>query len=770
MKLIQTIENLSLLDKKILVWAFIPCLSLDQDFSNEEFDPAYFQQELAEVFAELNVAWKFKLITLENMTAMIEEVAASQTKYFPIVLNYCAGLDEIDGYPGASVVKLLEAKGIPFTGADSQFFKMGDSKILMKQAFVEAGVSTAPSEVINNVNSIRGLCDRLQPPLIVKPSASFGTRGISLQSVVHTDEEAIAQFEDLQQGKHGMQILAESIFVERFIKGREFTVLLVGTAQQSERIEIYPPVETVFHSGVPETERFYTRELWIAEAEERTLPPHQEPLFGYQLAPIELHDRLGDLAKCAYCAVGGTGYGRVDIRMDETTQEMFVLEVNPGPAITSRSLTMGVEEPNTSRVGTVLHLAGIPFAQLMSEIIAEAFTRHSTELLLSKDFMPLFDNKMTEEIFMLQELPVSRDKLFVWAFIPYEFKAQELISDYDYSTIRQDLGKVFAELEIKWKWQPITLENMHAVVEEVTASRNESIPIILNYCDGNEIDGYPGISVIKLLETKGIIFTGADSNFFDITSSKILMKRAFLQSGVSTAPYEVISNLNDIKGICQRLNTPLLVKPSDYYGGAGLSNKSVVHSDEEIHQHLQFLLQEQQQYQFSLGNLFVERFIDGREFTVLILGSAQQPNQLKIYPPLELIFHSSLYKFEKFKSHQIHLENSLEGFLIGQLVISPLSDQISDLAKRAYCALGGNGYGRVDIRMDNASQELFVLEVNANCGISSQPISPFLEDGQTSVGTILHQAGIPFAQLISEIIAEAFARNSTKSRYMSTTI
>lgn len=382
MKASQEIQKLPKLERPILVWAFIPYLSGEQNFSNQEFEPVYFQQELAEVFAELDVAWKFKLITLENMKAVIEEVAASQAQYFPVVLNYCAGLDEIDGYPGASVVKLLEAKGILFTGADSHFFKMGDSKILMKQAFVESGVSTAPYEVIKDVNSIRGLCDRLVPPLIVKPSASFGTRGISLQSVIHTDEEAIARFEHLQQGQHGMQVQADSIFVERFIKGQEFTVLLVGNAQKPEQIKVYPPVETVFHSGVPETERFYTRELWIAEAEERVLPPHQEPLFNYQLAPIELHEQLCDLAKRAYCAVGGTGYGRVDIRMEETTQEMFVLEVNPCPAVTSRSLTMGVEEPNTSRVGTILHLADIPFRHLISEIIAEAFTRHSARLQL----------------------------------------------------------------------------------------------------------------------------------------------------------------------------------------------------------------------------------------------------------------------------------------------------------------------------------------------------------------------------------------------------
>ena len=91
----------------------------------------------------------------------------------------------------------------------------------------------------------------------------------------------------------------------------------------------------------------------------------------------------------------------------------------------------------------------------------------------------------------------------------------------------------------------------------------------------------------------------------------------------------------------------------------------------------------------------------------------------------------------------------------GQLVSYPLSDKFCELGKRAYCAVNGNGYGRVDIRIDKTTQELFVLEVNANCSISSQPISQSFEYGQTSVGTILQKVGIPFPQLMSEIIAEA---------------
>jgi D-alanine-D-alanine ligase len=370
---------------------------------------------------------------------------------------------------------------------------------------------------------------------------------------------------------------------------------------------------------------------------------------------------------------------------------------------------------------------------------------------------------------MLQNLPISKDKLFVWAFIPYKIQGEELVSeDYDTPACRQELGYVFAELGLAWKWQPITLENMQTVVEEVVASSSEYIPIVLNYCDGNEIDGFPGISVIKLLESKGIIFTGSDYQFFDISSSKISMKQAFLQSGVSTAPYEVISD--DIEGVCDRLGTPLLVKPAHGYGSIGISLESVVESDEQVSKQFWRLLQGLRDIQFPPDGIFVERFISGREFTVFLLGDSQQPETLKIYPPIELVFHSNLPETEQFRSYENfygeHIEESSspssEPFFYCQQVASNLSERLCDLSKRAYCAVGGNGYARVDIRMDKDSQELFVLEVNANCGISSTPLTDFSDLNQTSLGTILHLANIPFAQLMSEIIAEAFARDSEK--------
>lgn len=369
------------------------------------------------------------------------------------------------------------------------------------------------------------------------------------------------------------------------------------------------------------------------------------------------------------------------------------------------------------------------------------------------------------------KFPVPSNQLLVWVFIPYRITEQGLVSEeYDTPSARQELADVFAELGIKWKWQSITFENMHEVVEEVASSKKEYVPVVLNYCAGDEDPNFPGTCVIKLLEAKGILFTGADSTFDYLGSSKLRMKRAFVEAEVATAPYEVIADPSHVQGVCERLGTPLLVKPALGYGSIGISLESVVESDEQVSKQVQRLLQGVHEMQFPPDSIFVERFISGREFTVFLLGDSQQPESLKIYPPIELVFHSSLPETEQFRSYDNfwgeHLEesssSSSEPFYRCQSVASDLSEKLCDLSKRAYCALGGNGYARVDIRMDKDSQELFVLEVNANCAISSMPLTDFSDLNQTSLGTILHLAGIPFAQLMSEMIAEAFDRHSTK--------
>jgi hypothetical protein len=50
--------------------------------------------------------------------------------------------------------------------------------------------------------------------------------------------------------------------------------------------------------------------------------------------------------------------------------------------------------------------------------------------------------------------------------------------------------------------------------------------VVINLCDGTEVDGYPGLSVVVGLEVADIPYTGADSKFYLDTTSKPVLKRA----------------------------------------------------------------------------------------------------------------------------------------------------------------------------------------------------------------------------------------------------
>jgi D-alanine-D-alanine ligase len=361
----------------------------------------------------------------------------------------------------------------------------------------------------------------------------------------------------------------------------------------------------------------------------------------------------------------------------------------------------------------------------------------------------------------------NQEKLSVSVFIPYRITKQGWESpDYEDGLTKKHLASSFESLSIDWIWQPVTFDNLEEVVRNISTLNKQRNVVVLNYCDGDEINGYPGISVVKLLESNKIVFTGADSNFYDITTSKIVMKQAFVAAGVSTAPYAVLSDFDrDIPGLCDRLGTPLIVKPAISAASYGISLKSVVHNDEQLRVQVERLLEGQHGWQFGTDGIFVEKFINGQEFTVLIIGTPDYPETIKIYPPTERAFDSSLPEEEKFlsyeKSWEIYEEEAPppngEHFYHYQIADSTLHKEICELSWHAYCAVGGTGYARVDLRMDKATQKLFVLEVNSNCGIAAA------EDELSSVGNMLKLCGIPFEKLISEILTEAIIRHSTSS-------
>ena len=349
----------------------------------------------------------------------------------------------------------------------------------------------------------------------------------------------------------------------------------------------------------------------------------------------------------------------------------------------------------------------------------------------------------------------------VWVLAPHLHTGDANVDYYyDFSQSIQEYTKAFAELETEWVWQPVTMQNFRDVIDMIEMDATEPAPVILNLCDGDELNGTPGVSVLKYLHQKKMIYTGASEYFYDITTSKIVMKEAFDKAGISTPAWRVLTESeSSLKNIFSQLGKPLIVKPAVSGGSMGVGIKSVVHTQEELLAQLKILFDGYRGWSLTAGGVIAEEYIAGPEFTTFIVGDADKPNKSILYPPVERVFHPALPDNEKFLSfdrlwetydEETPLPND-EPFYTYHKPDKALVAAISKLSWDAYVSVGGKGYGRIDLRMDKTTGRLYVLEVNAQCGISE-------DEDYTSIGAILRLSGNTFSQMVSSIIDNALAR------------
>ncbi|MBI1343652.1 MAG: ATP-grasp domain-containing protein [Terrimonas sp.] len=362
--------------------------------------------------------------------------------------------------------------------------------------------------------------------------------------------------------------------------------------------------------------------------------------------------------------------------------------------------------------------------------------------------------------FLLMSLQTALSSYKVWVLAPYLHTDDPNIQYYyDFSEARKEYSKVFNELSCEWQWQPVSMHDYRDIVEEIHLSANGKSPLVINLCDGDEINGTPGISVIEALKKKRIVFTGSDTHFYDITTSKIPMKEAFDKSGIPTPAWEVLQpDGSNIKGLLERLGAPVIVKPAISGGSMGITIHNVVQTEADCREQLNRMQQGYHGWELAAGGVLAEQFIKGREFTTLIVGS--DPDHLIFYPPVERVFHKDLPDTEQFLSYDrlwetYEVEKPVEGenFLYNYFPPGPeLLPALQQLSIDAYKAVGGTGYGRLDIRMDKDTGRMYVLEVNAQCGLSE-------DENFTSIGAILRMAGKTFTQLTCEIMEDALKRH-----------
>lgn len=357
--------------ERIKVWVLAPYLVTNDANIDYYYDFSQSIEEYTKTFAALHISWQWQPVTVNDYSAIIEKITEEKKgdTVFPVVLNLCDG-DEVNGTPGISVVQLLEKNKLVYTGSDEYFYRITTSKIPMKQAFDQAHVANAKWKAITSrQQNVDTLLDELGTPVIVKPAVSGGSMGVGIKNVVHTTEELKTQVQQMFDGYRGWNLAADGIVAEEFIKGPEFTTLIVGSAKFPEQCKVLSPVERVFHASLPDTEKFLSFDRLWEIYEEETQMPGEDNFYEYQLPDESLHAAIKQLSLDAYMATGGTGYTRVDIRMNQSTQKLYVLEVNAQCGLS--------EDEDYTSIGAILRMSNMSFTELIVEIINDAFRRHA---------------------------------------------------------------------------------------------------------------------------------------------------------------------------------------------------------------------------------------------------------------------------------------------------------------------------------------------------------------------------------------------------------
>ncbi len=253
-----------------------------------------------------------------------------------------------------------------------------------------------------------------------------------------------------------------------------------------------------------------------------------------------------------------------------------------------------------------------------------------------------------------------------------------------------------------YDWELINVE-LPAFDFLLDLSRRKHFDVYFNFCDGSLDEDRPGLDVIEALEALNLPFTGADSRFYSPTREQ--MQAVAEIQGVGFARGFHVKSMRDLSE-AKKLRYPLMVKHPNSYGSTGMTRESRVETPQQLRVQAERMLD-------LFGGARIEEFIEGQEFTCLVVDNPEDLASPFTYPPGMVVFP----KGETFLHTEAKWVNLAR---IKRVRSRALAERIQDMSRKLYLGLGGVGYGRTDIRM-NADGELFTLEINPNCAILYAP-------------------------------------------------
>jgi D-alanine-D-alanine ligase len=246
---------------------------------------------------------------------------------------------------------ILEMMRIPYTGSQALALAIALDKPMTKRILYYHGLPTPEFQVFEQADDPvdEDLTDRdgeLRFPMFVKPSREGTGMGVTASSIVTTANEL------RQRVAEQIRRYNQPILCERFIKGREVTVGVIGNLRQTasrrlsdrtapnvlpDELQFFPPLEVDTGRYEESEAGLYTNRIKTELAD-----------TFYYLCPAPLTDELQrelfGLTAAVFRTLGCKDVARVDFRLDEENDNKpYILEINPLPGLNPKYSDLCIE-------------------------------------------------------------------------------------------------------------------------------------------------------------------------------------------------------------------------------------------------------------------------------------------------------------------------------------------------------------------------------------------------------------------------------------------
>ena len=217
-------------------------------------------------------------------------------------------------------------------------------------------------------------------------------------------------------------------------------------------------------------------------------------------------------------------------------------------------------------------------------------------------------------------------------------------------------------------------------------------------------------AVISYLELMQQPYTGCNPRGLLLSKDKALSKKVLTYHRIPTPRFTVFPIGRTVHRP-KKLAFPLFVKSVVEDASFGISQASIVNTDEALAERVEFV------HEKTGDDAIAEQYIEGRELYVGVIGNTR----LQTFPAWEMDFGELPDDTARIATSRVkwnHKYQDKHGITTRAAIGLDEAAQarISKLCKRVYRALNMSGYGRMDLRLTEAG-EIFVIEANANPNI-----------------------------------------------------